>query len=175
MRELLEKMGFDKRKFHFSPAPEGKGSAKSWVRKQYPSQVKLLRRKNYQADLVLVAVRDGDEMGCEATKRDLDESLDEEGIPRRQSDEHIATPVPTWSIESWLLTLLGHDGIDESKGREKNGALETYKLKFERIYPKTAEKKALRNAAVAWSESVIAPVSLPSLLDGADEMRRLEL
>jgi hypothetical protein len=157
-RELLVRLGFDKRKFTFKPAPSGKGDAGAWVRAQYPFEVNVLRQKRHQ-QLCLVAVRDGDSAGVASKKADLDSACP------RQEDERIAIPVPTWSIETWLLALLGDDTIDETASRKRE---------FEDRYPGKEERQALRDAAQAWRSRADQVPSVPSLADGKTEMNRID-
>lgn len=158
-RVLLDHLGFRIGNVRFETAPRGRGDAKAWVRAQYAAQVELLRRKRHQR-LFLLAVRDGDNVGFAVRKADLDNAA-----PRRD-DEPIAIPVPTWSIETWLLALLGDEGIEEDASR---------KLDFERCYPGKAERQALRDAARAWRDKANGVPSLPSLADGNTELTRIDL
>ena len=60
---------------------------------------------------------------------------------KRKAAEMIATPVPTWSIETWLLALLGDDAVDETVSLKRH---------FEERYSGKAERQALLDAAQAW-------------------------
>ena len=164
-RELLVGLGFDKRKITFKTAPSGRGDAGDWVRAQHPGEVTLLRQKRYQR-LFLLAVRDGDNDGVVIRKADLDHALREKGLDARQDDERIVTPVPTWSIETWLLALLGDATIDENESRKRD---------FERRYPGKQEGQALQDAAQAWRSKADQTPSVPSLADGKTEMNRMDL
>ncbi len=62
-RALLRELGFKVRRFRFETAPAGEGAAEAWVARRYPDEVKVLRSKNYQQALRLIAVRDGDMVG----------------------------------------------------------------------------------------------------------------
>ncbi|MEW6212761.1 MAG: hypothetical protein AB1631_30830 [Acidobacteriota bacterium] len=163
-RELLVHLGFNINKLTFRTAPSGRGDAKAWVRAQYPHEAGLLRRKIYQ-QLFLVAVRDGDNDGVTERKADLDDALRESGLNPRQKDERIATPVPTWSIETWMLALLGDHTVDESVSRKQD---------FEHRYPGREERQALRDAAQAWRDEADRIPPLPSLADGKSEMNRID-
>jgi len=163
-RELLDCLGFDWHKFRIIPLPNGKGDARAWVRKRYPSEVKLLRQKRHQR-LCLIAVRDGDNTGVAPRKADLDSALCDAGLDPRQKGERIATPVPTWSIETWLLALLGDDTVEETTKT---------KLAFEKLYPGKEEGRALRDAAQAWRSRADQVPSVPSLKDGKTEMSRID-
>jgi len=162
-RHLLERLGYDTRKFHFQPAPSGTGAAEAWVRKRYPFEVKLLRSKNYQKSLCTIVVRDGDSSGVEKRKRELDEELKIAGLQRRTPNERIATPVPTWSIETWFLALLGEEAIGED---------EPLKETFAHRYPQ--EKELIKKAAQTWCDDPTSGGLLPSLDDGHAEMARLD-
>jgi len=120
----------------------------------------LLRRKRYQR-LCLIAVRDGDRDGYALRKADLDIALGS----RREPDEAIATLLPTWSIETWLLTLLGDDTLGEDASQ---------KQKFENLYRGRAERYALRDAAQAWPNRADQVDSVPSLADGKAELGRID-
>ncbi len=162
-RHLLEGLGYDTRKFRFQTLPKGKGAAEAWVRKRYPMEVRVLRSKNYQHGLSLIAVRDGDRIGVEGRKRELEAELDNAGVRRRESNERIATPVPTWSIETWLLALLGEEAIGEA---------EPLKERFEHRYPQ--EKESIKKAAQRWCDDPTSGGLLPSLDDGRAELARLD-
>ncbi|MCB9664678.1 MAG: hypothetical protein H6732_11240 [Alphaproteobacteria bacterium] len=169
-RGLLVALGFEKRGFRFLTAPSGVGAGEAWVREQYPTEVRYLRSRSYQA-LCVVAVRDGDNVGVSKRKAELDHALTNAGLAVRQPKEAIATPVPTWSIENWLLDLLGHEGVDE--GQCPSDAPKTpWKRVFERDHA-ADERSALRGAVGAWVSPRSAPPELPSLTDGRSEMDRI--
>lgn len=157
VRNLLKHFGYDLRAFKFAIAPHGKGAAEAWVQNEYPDAVRVLRRKRHQR-LCLIAIRDGDSVGVIARKRELDDALRKADLDARTDDERIAVPVPTWSIETWLLALLGGDDIDERQ---------SLKAIFERKYDSSAIREAIR----AWPQ--VDSLGLPSLVDGQDEMSRI--
>ncbi|MFH1465084.1 MAG: hypothetical protein ABIO70_11930 [Pseudomonadota bacterium] len=171
LRHLLVALGFEKRGFRFEPAPSGKGAAEAWVLSRYPSEVKVLRAKPYQR-LSVIAVRDGDRAGVTARKAQLDSALATDGLAPRGAGERIATPVPTWAIENWLLELLGHPGVNEDRGPEP-GEGTTWKQVFEHDHGAT-EREAMREAATAWREAQGDRSGLPSLNDGHTELARLD-
>jgi hypothetical protein len=137
-----------------------------WVLRRYAEEVKALRAKNYQR-LCLIAVRDGDNVGVDARKAELDEELRRANMQSRQACECIATPVPTWEIENWLLDLLQHPGVNEDKGPDGH---RTWKRVFERIHG-SAEARALADAARAWRSGEIR---LHSLGDGRVELSLID-
>lgn len=165
-RELLVHLGFNRNKLTFLTAPRGKGDACAWVRAQaqYPSEVRLLRQKTNQR-IFLIAICDGDSNGFTKRKETLEKVLADDGLNTRQNQERIATPVPTWSIETWLLALLGDENVQES-----------IKLKplFENRYPGKERRNAIRSAAQAWRTKVDQAVSVPSLRDGKTDLSRID-
>ena len=172
MRHLLAKLGFDikRRKIEFKVAPRGKGAAESWVRKQYPGEVRYLRSRYPRR--FLLAVRDGDAVGVAGRKAELDGALVEADQATRGPEERIATPIPTWSIESWLLDLLGADDVNEQRKPEPVIG-PAWKQVFEGEHGGD-EKNALRNAATAWKEGPPDRPELPSLVDGRAEIARID-
>ncbi len=161
-RELLRALGFKVRRFRFETAPAGGGAAEAWVAQRYPDEVKVLRSKNYQHALRLIAVRDGDTVGVHIRKQQLDQALEDAGLDVRQADEGIATPVPTRNIETWLLALQNGADLDETSD---------YKHRFEREH-RDHERSVLRKAATAWKD--VDQTSLPSLRDGKAEMQSID-
>ncbi len=161
-RDLLQMLGFKNRNFRFDTAPDGKGAGVAWVVRRYPAEVRVLRGKNFQQGLRLIAVRDSDNVGLRKRKQQLDQALRDASLVVRQPDEGIATPVPARNIETWLLALLGVVGLDET---------ENYKHRFENEHGAN-EKSVLRDASSAWGK--IDEASLLSLRDGSKEMERLD-
>ena len=161
-RELLAVLGFKTRSFRFETAPAGEGAADAWVLQRYPAEVKVLRSKNYQQGLRLIAVRDGNSAGLASRKHQNDQALQDAGLAERHAAEGIASPVPARNIETWLLALLGADDLDESTD---------FKRRFENEH-NANETSALRDGASAWKD--IDQTWLPSLRDGKTEMERLD-
>ena len=165
-RELLVHLGFERQKLYFRPAPKGKGDTKAWIRaqSQYPSEVQKLRQKKLQ-QVFLITVMDGDNADPVRRKAELDSCLHDQGMGPRQANERSAIPVPTWSIETWLLALLG-ESVDEATSKKRD---------FERRYPGKEERSALRDAAQAWRDRAGGIPSVSSLADSRIEMRRIDV
>ena len=172
VRHLLEVLGFEKRSFRFEPAPAGRGAAEAWVLANYPGEVKVLRAKAHQR-LGLIAVRDGDREGVTARKAQLEVALREAGLTPRSNSERISTPVPTWSIENWLLALLEHADIDEGRGPNQREG-QTWKQIFDHTHGGARERNALKRAAKAWRDGQADTEGLPSRADGRVEISRLD-
>ena len=160
IRKLLDGWGYDRRRVEYITAPAGSGAAEAWVRVRYVEEVRRLRARSNQTGLCLIAMRDGDAAGLDDRKRDLDEALRDAGLAVRGQDP-IATPVPTWSVETWLLHLLG-TAVNE---------VESKKAAFEQAYRTSdKEEQALRGAAQAWPGAEPRPGSLD---DGRAEFQRI--
>ncbi|MCK5798940.1 MAG: hypothetical protein KAI47_17230, partial [Deltaproteobacteria bacterium] len=82
------------------------------------------------------------------------------GLATRDAQEPITLWVPTWSIETWVLALLGLEGIEET---------EKTKTKFREGFPDVRD--ALRQAAEAWTSE--KGNHLNSLVDGRVELKRI--
>lgn len=162
LRALFESLGFARRNISFNVAPAGAGAAEAWVRKRFPSEVKALRSKNYQTSLRLVAMRDGDAAGVTRRKNELMTELAGAGLDARQDGERIALPVPTWSIETWLLAILGSPDVSETESLKS-------------AFPPAgrSEREALLAAAANWPHASNTAAPLPSLADGVTEIARL--
>lgn len=160
--QLLASLGYDKRRLRTKVAPSGKGAGEQWVRAQYPVEVKFLRAKNYQQGLFLLAMCDGDKVGVSARKQEFDAALREHGMDARDPTERIATPIPTWSIETWLLWLSGVEDLDESTSRKHD-------------FPKLTgllERAAIAAAVEAWHKPS-GGGELPSLNDARAELAKV--
>ncbi|MFV8750235.1 hypothetical protein ACNOYE_06765 [Nannocystaceae bacterium ST9] len=138
----------------------------------YPDEVKALRAANYQHDLALVAIVDGDGEGDRKRKEQLDESLRNRHMSARLPGERVATPIPTWAIENWLLCLLAHPGVDEARGPKGSDARPTWKDVYEREYGDD-ERAAIRSATASFVERDPSRLTLPSLTDGRLEFDRV--
>jgi len=108
---------------HVEVAPSGKGAASAWVRRKYPEFVKLHRSKNYQKNLYLLMAIDGDNKGVSVRKLELDQELVKAGVEARKPGEPIAVFVPTWSIETWLASLVDGSAYDESRPLKEDNAV----------------------------------------------------
>lgn len=143
-------------------APAGKGAGSAWVIEKYAEMVRKRRSKNFQQNLGLLVHVDGDDVGVDARKRQLEKGLISQAIEPRGSDEPVAVLVPTWCVETWLLHLAGIAQPPETAQlkRDPKWHGETERLKT----------LALDKAAVGWSSFEPAP---PSLRDGRVEASRV--
>lgn len=166
VRRVLVARGVHPRNITFKVAPAGDGAAEAWVLRNYPSEVRALRAKNYQHNLALVVVRDGDNVGVERRRQQLDAELAAQGMMIRQPLERIAAPVPTWAIENWLLCLLD-EPVDEAQCDAEG---RPWKVVYERKYDN--ESEPLERAARRFVARDHAN-DLPALADGRTEFGRI--
>ena len=111
LRKVCEGLGLKKLRVACQSLDPGNAAQK--VREQYPREVRDLRSRSKQRNLALLVVIDGDQHGPIERKRQLDTTLMDQGTPMRSAPERIVITVPTWSIETWLGHLNGHDNLDE--------------------------------------------------------------
>src|ERR1017187_1702602 len=103
IRRVLKALGTQTRIVRVERSPEGKGSAKAWVTKNYIKEVKAHRSKvRHQENIGLVVGSDADNLTVSARAYGLDAALAGAGFPRRQSEEKICLIIPKWNIETWL-------------------------------------------------------------------------
>jgi hypothetical protein len=134
------------------------------VRRHLPKEVREVRRRARELRALVVVV-DGDSKGPEARFAEMHETLAEAGLERLHERERIALCVPTRTVETWCLWLLGDHGVDE---------IGDYKAKFtaqwerQRSLPKRAAEAWLRQPDLALEEARV-----PSLCDGRRALQRL--
>lgn len=144
-------------------APQGKGSAEAWVRKQYAKEVKALRAQTSRGERVaLIAITDGDRYGVLSRKASLASALRDDGLPDRGPAEPIAILIPTWSIETWFLWLCGDNELNEQESYK-----DTAKWKRALPTPTTAVKAYVEGPRPGEAQTV------PSLDDSRKEMARV--
>lgn len=147
-------------------SPRGKGAASAWVLRNYAALVRKRRSKNFQANLGLLVVIDGDNVGVTARLEELDEQLDIAGLERRRPVESIAVFIPTWSVETWLAHLGGAEGVDESRALKDESRLRAL------WGDGAAEAVTIKAAVAAWHGSM---PPLPSLVAAYTEAPRVGL
>lgn len=108
---FLEKLGWDKRQIRPIRAPGGRGSAEQFIRRQFPMELRALRRRHGNVSLVVLV--DGDRFGHSQRLTQLDMACDQEGVPRRRTNDPVFIFVPTWRIETWLAYLGGESVVED--------------------------------------------------------------
>ena len=138
-----------------------KGSGEQFVRTEYAKQVKFCRQTSSYSPVgtYLVVLIDADNHTYEQRLRQLDESLEDDGQPKRQPNEKIAIFVPKRNIETWIHYLMGK-AVDEKTA-----------------YPKLARQRECRKYVDKLVKK-ICPIGLPedappSLRAACEELQRI--
>jgi hypothetical protein len=137
-----------------SVAPGGVGAASAWVVRQYAKHVRNIIRKRPSERVALLVLIDGDNQGVVRRKLELDTALREAGEQPRAKDEPIVFLVPTWSIETWLITPPAQTESETVKPLLREPT---------RAHFQQAVARLVSNGAG----------ELPSLIDGSAELRRI--
>jgi hypothetical protein len=148
-------------------SPKGQGSAKDWVTRNYPEEVRAHRSKSsYQENIALVVGIDADEKTVQEQGRTLDTALEAAGLEKRQFGERFCLIIAKWHIETWLVHLNGFE-VDEAS-RYKN---------HESI--KDVDYVAIADAFVEqyrnWKQGKLAKTTPPSMIMTFAEMNHLNL
>lgn len=162
-RHLCRELKF-LRHVRFVLAPPGSGAAEQWVRSRYPLEVRVYRSKANHLTNGLLVVIDGDQLGVDRRKSQLDEALEQDGQETRRPGDRIAACVPTWSIETWLLWLCGTDPVDERTPYKRDP---TFQRKRE------AGEVSPEDAVKAWFSPRQRSSAPSSLADGRTELARI--
>jgi hypothetical protein len=119
-RRVLTELGFASHELRVIPGyPHGKGSGKQWVAQQYLAEVPAQRRAANHQKVALLVGTDADNLSVDARARQLADALKTANEPAREAHERIIHWIPKWSIETWLLHLLGNLPVDETKSLKK--------------------------------------------------------
>jgi hypothetical protein len=114
-REVLLKFGFSRHEMYVIKYPVGRGSAKQWIDRQYPEQVKLYRSKaNHQARIALLVGTDADQLTVQQRQNQLEAALQSAEFSSREVAERIALWIPRWHVETWLRALSGLEANEET-------------------------------------------------------------
>jgi hypothetical protein len=111
-RTFLVKCGIPGPRIYTAPLPK-EGAGESFVRRQYPKEVKAYRQRANRMNLGLVVMVDADNQLVEDRFVELNQALQEKGLPIRQPTEKIGIFVPRRNIETWIHFLMGHE-VDET-------------------------------------------------------------
>ena len=114
-RRFLEEAGWSTYRLRVEKAPGGRGSAEQFVRKRFPRELAVYRRRRGSVAQALIVVLDGDDRGVRRRQAELDEACRLNEIEIRRGDERVLVLVPTWNVETWIAYLDGQS-VDETKG-----------------------------------------------------------
>jgi hypothetical protein len=168
VRRTLLALGFQVRDIRVKRSPKGRGSGETWVRRNYPDEVKAHRSKaGYQENIALVVGIDADKLKATERADGLDAALVDAGLEKRQPREKICLIIPKRYIETWLVFLKGSpvdEDLDEYKYHPSIKSVD---------YPAIADQfvERYRN----WKHGNPAETTPPSMILAFEELKRLGL
>lgn len=117
---FLSHQGISSRKYRFRDIPAGRGCGEAYVRREYPSEVKEMKRKNYIRKALIVCL-DADNRSVSERKKQLEqECIDQEMNQVQDKESPIIIWIPKRQIETWIRFLRGED-TDESRDYRHDG------------------------------------------------------
>lgn len=116
LRRFFRQAGWNRNCFRVEISPKGRGAGEQWVREQFPTELKELRRCHVSVHLV--AITDADRSTVAERKASFDETCRTKGVDPRSDDEPVALLVPRRNIETWIA-YLGGENVDEDKAYPK--------------------------------------------------------
>lgn len=116
VRRVLTELGFGLHELRVVPGyPHGKGSGKQWVEQKYSAEVSAQRRVANHQKVALLVGTDADNLSVNVRACQLADALRTANEPAREAHERIVHWIPKWSVETWILYLLGEVKISEGK------------------------------------------------------------
>lgn len=159
VRNVLKHRNFDCHDIDTCPLPHGRGAGEQWVRKKYPEELKLIRKKE---NAYLIVVIDADTGTIDDRHEELKIACGKKSIPPRdhRNDTNVLHIIPRRNTETWLA-YLENKNVDESKTYPKLRREGDCKEHASRLYD-MCHARQLREPAP------------PSLQKACDEYRRLQ-
>lgn len=122
-RRFLKGMGWNTRELRVKKSPSATGSAEQWVRREFPNELQIYRRRRPQAASALIAMTDADTKGVRDRILESETECKIRRLPFRTRDEAVAIAVPKRNIETWIHYLNGEvvneDASYSKLGRER--------------------------------------------------------
>lgn len=160
----LKERGLGVHAVRIEVSPSGEGSAESWVRKRFVTEVSVYRSRHSQTALIVVI--DADRGLVQDRLTQLDQELKNNEKPIVAAHERIARLVPRRNIETWILCLNERAVYEETdyKGTENEKHWST-------MIPPAAKNLS------EWTTSQAEPPNtcINSLRLGVKELKRLRL
>ena len=117
VRAYLAERGILPERIRVVPLPKA-GAGESFVRREYPNEVRAYRKTARQKTIGLVVMIDADIQTVEERQREMERLLQESGISARQPVERIGVFIPRRNIETWICFLQGQ-AVDEETAYPK--------------------------------------------------------
>jgi hypothetical protein len=163
IRRFLKLRNIENHAIREEIAPAGEGSARHWVRQQYP---KFLNDYVRKGGLHMIVCVDADTATVMKTQTDLDNACKTMDVASRTPTECVAFVIPRRNIETWLGYLSGQT-VDEITDYSPHGS--------HRANKSTCES-AVRTLAEYCYNQKKPKVPFPASLDEAcKEARRIDL
>lgn len=157
IRRFLKQRGWQARDIREVIARSGQGSGEQCVRKQYPKELNALRKRHSKTALIVGT--DADEMSVADRIATLDTECQDQGIPKRETQDPVVMVVPKRNIETWFAYLRGEStNEDDTYRRYRN---ESDCRDDVRVLDEMCQSRKLRNPAP------------PSLLAACDEYKKM--
>lgn len=112
-RRFLEACGVNWRRIYTNVCPKGKQAGEQYVRENYPREVASYRQIAHRLTAGLVVLSDADIHTVADRYQQLDRTLEDNHLPRRQSGERIGVFIPKRNIETWIHHLMGQTVTEE--------------------------------------------------------------
>lgn len=160
-RRFLKNRGYSDNVFEIPRPPEAEvGSRKQWVTRQYPEQLKYVRKRS---GAVLVVCTDADELTVDRRLEELDEACKQSNLPPRTADDPVVMIIPKWNIETWLAYLRG-ESFDENRKENRR-----YRNEESRC-----QTQIQRLVTMCYEEQKLQEPAPPSLECACREYRKLK-
>lgn len=160
VRRYLDECGLKEHEMRIQPSPSGRGSAESWVRKEFVKETKVYRNRQARAQTALIVMIDADTHTVKDRLDQLDQALTASGIQTVTKTERIARLVPKRNVETWILCLNG-------RAVNEDADYKTRRNKWNELIPPAA--RTLRQ----WSTTEPPDHCVSSLRTGVHELKRL--
>jgi hypothetical protein len=119
IRQVLLTFGFHRRELRVLPYPVGQGSAKLWVDRQYPREVRAYRSKATYQQIAMLVGTDADEQTHQQRLQRLESALQAEGADARTQDERIVVWIPKWHIETWIAHFSSLEVVEHERCKHR--------------------------------------------------------
>jgi len=128
IRAYLVERGVLSARIRVIPLPK-EGAGESFVRREYPREVRAYRKNARQKTIGLVVMIDADNHSVDEQHQEMNRLLQEVGISARQPKERIGVFIPRRNIETWIYFLQGQSVEEETaypKFRRNESACKPY-------------------------------------------------
>jgi hypothetical protein len=132
IRRFLKKRGYAPRDIDVCPYPSGEGCGEQFVRKNYPEQLRELRRWKNRG---LIVMLDADTATISLRKQQLEEACRASNVSARTKSDPVLFVIPVRNSETWYKYLIGESFSElETKAQKKSNNHELAKAAAERLH-----------------------------------------